>query len=200
VNLSKLQFAGAVALLLLAGFAASASSAQRRMGRSRGQRPGPPPRSEQRPAQRQQNLAGLPPKWVGRLREMSPEEQERFMRNNARFQDLPPDRQAQIRQNLQRWNRMTPEQRNELRDRDRILEQMSPEQREYVRTQLLPRWQELPQGRKQVIRDRLRELRGLSEAERQSRLSDPAFLHGLDPREQQVLRDLSNLRIGAGEP
>ncbi|MGH9725063.1 MAG: hypothetical protein ACRD41_08360, partial [Candidatus Acidiferrales bacterium] len=41
-------------------------------------------------------LAGLPPKWVDNLRNMSPEEQARFMRNNQRFQSLPPERQAQV--------------------------------------------------------------------------------------------------------
>ena len=61
------------------------------------------------------NMEGLPPKWVENLRDMPPEDQERFMQNNERFKSLPPQRQEQIRQNLQRWNSLTPEQQDVLK-------------------------------------------------------------------------------------
>src|SRR5277367_5614102 len=54
-------------------------------------------------------MEGLPPKWVDNVRDMSPEDQERFMQNNQRFQSLPPERQAQIRNNLQKWNSLSPD-------------------------------------------------------------------------------------------
>ena len=142
-------------------------------------------------------MMGLPPRWVERLRNMSPDEQERFMRNNARFQALPAERQEQIRENVRRWNSLTPEQRNELLDREQVWERMTPEQRQFVRTELLPRWQALPQARKQALRDRMRELRGLNETDRQARLNDEAFLRGLDADERDLLRHLSELRISS---
>ena len=197
--------------LLLAGFVFSTATAaqgfrqafrvqgvaQRKQGKN------PPPEADKAAGAEKFNegqgdgraLVGVPPKWVARLREMSPEEQERFLRNNARFRSLPPERQAQIRANLQRWNSLTPQQRNAIRDRERLWERLTPEQREYVRTQLLPKWQTLPPQRKEIVQERLRDLRGLSEADRQSKLTDENFLRGLDPDEREILRGLSNLRI-----
>ena len=142
-------------------------------------------------------MMGLPPKWVENLREMTPAEQERFMNNNERFQKLPPERQAQIRQNLRRWNSLTPEQQNNLRNRVQVWEKLTPQQRQEVRTELLPKWQALPQERKQVLRNRLRELKDLTEEQREARLNDPNFLRGLDAGEQQMLRQLSDLRLGS---
>jgi hypothetical protein len=139
-------------------------------------------------------MAGLPPKWVENLRNMSPEEQDRFMRNNQRFQSLPPERQAQVRQNLQKWNRLSPTERNAIRDRERVWEQMSPQQREHVKDDLLPKWQQMPPDRKQLLMGRLHTLQGMSPADRQAALNDPKFMEGLNPDEQGVLRDLNSLR------
>lgn len=139
-------------------------------------------------------MEGLPPKWLDNMRDMSPEEQDRFMRNNQRFQALPPERQEQIRRNLQKWNSLSPSERNAVRDRERVLEQMSPEQRQYVRNTLLPRWQQLPVERRQAIRGRLRVLQGMTPAEREAALGNPRFMQGLNPDEQSMLRDLNSLR------
>lgn len=139
-------------------------------------------------------MAGLPPKWLDKMRDMSPKEQERFLQNNQRFQALPPERQEQIRRNLQKWNSLSPEERNAIRNRERVLEQMTPEQRQYVRNSLLPRWQQLPVERRQAIRGRLRMLQGMTPAEREAALDDARFMRGLNPDEQSLLRDLNSLR------
>jgi hypothetical protein len=139
-------------------------------------------------------MAGLPPKWVERLQEMSPEEQEKFMRNNAEFRHLPPERQAQIRNRLQHWNSLTPEQRAEMRTREFNFEHMSPQQREEIRNNLLQRWRELPMDRRMVVREHLRSLQGLSAADRDARLNDPEFMRGLSPNEQGILRDLNGIQ------
>jgi predicted Fe-S protein YdhL (DUF1289 family) len=73
---------------------------------------------------------------------------------------------------------------------------MSPEQKRYIREVLLPRWQQLPQDRRQAILQRLRALNGLNEAQRTAKLNGPAFLEGLKPDEQTMLRELSKLRSG----
>jgi hypothetical protein len=208
----RLQF---VAGLLLAGMTlgTGTASAQRLRWRSQWvatpvaqKEPKPPKTSNEKPEavkppkQGQGNvrgMMGLPPKWVENLREMTPQEQERFMNNNERFQNLPPERQQQIRENLRRWNNLTPEQRNDLRPRVQVWETLTPKQRQEVRTELLPKWQALPPERKQVLRGRLRALKDLNEEQRQARLNDPNFLRGLDPGEQQMLRQLSDLRLGS---
>jgi Protein of unknown function (DUF3106) len=139
-------------------------------------------------------LAGLPPKWVERLREVPPEEQERFLENNQQFHSLPPWRQTQIRRNLENWNRLSTAERNAIRGRERIWEQMSPEQRQFVKNVLLPQWQQMPPQRKQLINGRLRTLQGMSPPERQAALDDPRFMQGLSLDEQSVLRNLNSLR------
>jgi hypothetical protein len=139
-------------------------------------------------------MEGLPPVWVQKLREMPPDQQERFLENNAKFRQLPPERQAQIRQNLDRWNKLSPEQKQDAINREQVLERMTPEQRQYVRNTLLPRWQAMPQDRRQVINRHLAILRNMSPATQQAALNDPRFVQGLSPDEQSMLRDLNSLR------
>jgi hypothetical protein len=149
-------------------------------------KPGPPVR----------NMMGLPPAWVERLQDMSPEQQEKFLSNNQRFQGMTPQQQAQIRNRLQYWNNLTPDQRQELREREQVWEKMSPEQRLYVRDTLLPKWQAMPPASKQIIRRHLARLQGLNEDERQQMLNNPAFMRNMTPEEQNMLRELSRLRVG----
>src|SRR5580700_6315692 len=59
----------------------------------------------------ERRMLAMPPAWVDRLRQMTPQQQERFFNNNERFRELPPERQAQIRQQMQRWNNLPPAQR-----------------------------------------------------------------------------------------
>jgi Protein of unknown function (DUF3106) len=140
------------------------------------------------------SLDGLPPRWVERLRDMPPEQQERFLDNNRQFQNLPPQRQQQIRQNLEKWNNLTPEQKQALRDREKVLESLSPEQRQYIRNTLLPQWQAMPIERRQVIKRHLAMLSQMSPTTQEAMLNDPKFLRGLSPDEQVMLRSLNSLR------
>lgn len=139
-------------------------------------------------------MEGLPPKWVERVRDMPPEQQQRFLENNEAFRSLPPQRQQQIRQNLEKWNQLSPEEKQAAREREAALERMTPEQREYVRNTLLPRWQAMPQDRRQVINRHLAMLRNMSPATQEAALNDPRFTQGLSPDEQSMLRDLNSLR------
>ncbi|MHB8754880.1 MAG: DUF3106 domain-containing protein [Candidatus Acidiferrales bacterium] len=203
---------GLAALLLLTNMAFSAP-AQRGFRGQRGQAP-----RMQRQAQRQQRqmqraqqragrppgkpnaraMMGLPPKWIEKLRNRSPEEQERFMRNNAHFRSLPYWRQQQIRRNLQLWNEKTPQQRAAIRERAQIFKRLSPEERQEVVNDLAPRWRNLPQNRKQVVNGRLRALGSMTPQQREHALQNPQFMHGLDPNEQDLLRKIANLRLGPG--
>jgi hypothetical protein len=139
-------------------------------------------------------MEGLPPKWLQKLQDMPPAEQERFLENNQRFRNLLPERQEQIRRNLARWNSLTPEQKQAARSAEEALERMTPEQRAYVRNTLLPKWQALPMARRQVIRRRLAMLSRMSPSTQQAALNDPKFMEGLSPEEQDMLRTLNSLR------
>jgi Protein of unknown function (DUF3106) len=138
-------------------------------------------------------LGGLSPGVRQNLREMSPQEQDRFLQNNERFKSLPPQRQAQLRNNLQKWNNLSPTERNAMSDRQRAWERMSPEKRQYVQSTLLPKWQQMSSERKQLVTGRLHTLQGMSPTERQAALDDPQFMRGLNPDEQSVLRGLDSL-------
>lgn len=139
-------------------------------------------------------MAGLPPKWIQRLQDLPPDEQQRFLQNNQQFQNLPPERQEQIRRNLDRWNHLSPEQKEQLRRGAEALDRMTPEQRQYVRNTLLPKWQAMPRDRRQVINQHLRMLSNMSPSTQQAALNDPKFMEGLSPDEQSMLRDLNSLR------
>jgi hypothetical protein len=145
-------------------------------------------------AQNGRQLSNLPPAWGQKLRDMSPQQQERFMQNNERFRNLPPEKQQQIRQNLQKWNNLSPTERMAMKDRQATWERMSPEQKQYVQRTLLPKWQQMSPDRKQVVTDRLHILQGMSAGDRQKALNDPQFMRGLNPDEQSVLRGLDSVR------
>lgn len=199
MRMGRFQFVAAIALL--AGLCVQPALAQRgaRQGKGRGEqagkqvRPGP----GKAPGARED----VPAQWMGRLREMPPEQQERFFRNNRRFQNLPPEEQARIRENLRRWNNLSPEQRREIQRREEIWRSMSPEQRQHFREQILPRWQRLARERRHAIQRRLAVLSRMSEDERARLLNDPQFLEGLSDEERSLLREMSTLRLPApGQP
>jgi hypothetical protein len=178
-----------------------------------GQRPGAygpgynarPPQSVQRPynagnpagsANREGGMRNLSPSVQQNLRDLSPQEQQRYMQNSERFRSLPPQRQAQIRNNLQKWNNLSPTERNAMNDRARTWQRMSPQQRQYVQNNLLPKWQSMSPQRKGIVTGRLHTLQGMSPAERQAALNDPQFMRGLSPDEQSVLRGLDSINPG----
>jgi Protein of unknown function (DUF3106) len=192
------KIALAVCLMLLMGLAAQPARAQNGE-RLRAWR-------ERREARREANanrekgkpnaraMEGLPPKWGEQLRNMSPEEQQRFLQNNEQFQHLTPQRQDQIRRNLQRWNDLSPEQKQRAREAEAALERMTPEQRQYVRNTLLPKWQAMPPEQRQAMKRHLAKLRNMSPATQQAALDDPRFMQGLSADEQSMLRELNSLR------
>jgi uncharacterized membrane protein len=199
----KLQFGAVLAGFLAAGLAGGSVYGQKitAAAQKEGTPPRPSPRTPVRPKLPNALPPGgnpnrLPPAAIERLQDMPPERQEQFLRNNQRFLGLPPDQQAQIRRRLEAWNRLTPQQQQALRERQHVWEQMTPDQQRYVRQSLLPRWQQLPPARRQALLQRLHSLRNMSEADRQAKLSDPAFVEGLNPEDREMLGQLAHLHVG----
>ena len=199
----RFQFGTILAVSLVAGLCCGSAYGQRFSAATQqeGTPPRPTPRLHVRPRlpnalRPRGNPNNLPPPAIERLQEMPPWRQEQFLRNNQRFLSLPPEQQAQIRQRLQAWNRLTPGQQQALRDRQQVWEQMTPEQQRDVRQSLLPRWQQMPPARRQAILQRLHSLRNMSEADRQGKLNDPAFVEGLSPEDREMLGQLAHLHVG----
>src|SRR6266446_7023405 len=193
----RFQFGTVLAAFLTAGLLCSPSFGQKfnKIGQAeapphRAQFPQPKGPSGMHPSVNPGNENNLPPKVFQRLQDMPPERQEKFFQNNERFRNLPPDQQARIRQRLQAWKNLTAAQQQEFRERQRVWEQMTPEQRSALQQTLLPRWQHLPSPRRQAIMPSLHQLPDLSEADREGKLNDPAFVEGLSPEDREVLGQL----------
>jgi uncharacterized protein DUF3106 len=185
-----------LAITLAAGSSASAQPRAQRDPQLARQRAAP---NANNPKPGERRMLAMPPAWVQQLRQMTPQQQERFFNNNERFRALPPQRQAQIRQQMQQWNRLSPDQRQTMLNRQQVWDRLTPQQQGYVRETLLPQWQKTPPAQRQAILGKLRQLRGLDDAQKTAKLNDESFLGGLDPQDRQMLRDLSNLRVGPGE-
>lgn len=172
-------------------------------GQKGNQNPGPKPNTGQgpnpggNPPGNGRAGAGMPPKFIDQLRGMDPDQQERFMMNNQRFQNMPPQQQAQIRKSLQNWNSLSPEQRSVIRARETAIEQMTPQEQQYVHQQLQPAWRDMPAPQKKFMQQHLHELYGMSTPEAQAKLNDPAFTRGMTPEEQKMLPYLYRMRVGA---
>jgi len=141
------------------------------------------------------NGARVPPAWVQRLGQMSPQEREHFLENNQKFQSLTPQQQQRVRQRVQAWQNLSPGEQERLRDTYRdVWQRMTPQQQQHVKNDLLPKWQQMPPDRRSIITGRLHTLQGMTPEQRQAAVNDPKFMQGLSPEEQGVLRDLNSLR------
>jgi hypothetical protein len=146
----------------------------------------------------QQTAGNVPAGWQQRLQQMSPEERERFLQNNEKFQGLPKAQQDQIRQRFEKWDQLSPQQKAQMNQNAQALGKLSPEQREKLRTQVLPQWKQLTPERRQELKQRLGSLNGLSDAERNQKLNDPNFYQGLSPQEHDVLKQLGEYKLTPG--
>ena len=149
-------------------------------------------------AQRQNPYSGRgqqPPSLFQRLRELTPQEQERLMASEQ-FRRRPPERQQKIRENLNRWNAMTPEQKETFRQREEIFQSLSPSQRDELRS-VFPRWRALPPDRQQQLMQGFRQLRDMPPDERQGFLSSPQTVKQFTPEERDILGGLNRLLPGS---
>jgi Protein of unknown function (DUF3106) len=184
-------------LALLAGIAAQPISAQNgeRVRERQAER-----QAQREAAQKQRKgqagergLVGLPPKFVEKLRDMTPEEREHFMQNNQAFQNLSPERKQQVINNLQKWDAMPPEQQTRIRATERMLEQATPEQREHFQNDIVPKLEQMQPQRRQRVIGHWRRLQLMSPEEQQAALHNPAFWGNLSPDEQSIVRDLNSM-------
>ena len=129
-----------------------------------------------------QNVRGL----MMRIREMPPDEQERFLAQNKLFQSAPPELQQRFRENLRKWNAMTPAQKEDVRQRQALFERMSPAQREEARA-TFRQWTAIDPERRQAIRQIFRQILQLSGNQRQSYLASAEVQQRLTPQERDIL-------------
>ncbi len=115
--------------------------------------------------------ADRPPRnSIDRWNQMSPAERERELAK------LPPERARRIRERIRQYNQMPPQEKQDLRDRYQRFQQLPPEKQQIVRGRI-HEFRELSPERQRVVRQAFQELRDLPEAQRRSRLESPEFGH-----------------------
>jgi Protein of unknown function (DUF3106) len=152
-----------------------------------------PAQGRRQPAGRQGlNPNDHQPGFLEHLRELPPEEQEKVLKNNARFRQLPPQLQQRIRENLSRWNSLTPEQRDMMRQREKIVQSLPVEQRDQLR-QIFPRYRQLPADRRQAVMNAFLQMRDMPAAEREKFLASADTQQRFSPEERDILTNLNGL-------
>jgi Protein of unknown function (DUF3106) len=125
-----------------------------------------------------------PPNAIERWNRMTPAQRERELAK------LPPARAAQIRERIRQFNSLPPAMRQALIARERRLEQLPPRQQALVRERLTE-LRQLPPGRAVLVRGAIRRLSALPAAQRRARFASPGFQSRFSPQEQHIIRDIT---------
>ena len=97
----------------------------------------------------------LPPPLMQQLKDLPPEEQEKVLQNNARFQELPKERQEELIERLHRWQALPPEQKEAVAERFVIFSGLTPERRQKAREIYRQHWSTLPPERRKALMEDL---------------------------------------------
>lgn len=135
------------------------------------------------------------PGWelLDRFGKMSPDERRRALEN------LPPERRQRIEERLERFESLPPEQRERLRRQYQRFRQLPPERQEAAR-KLFRDFTALPEDRRHALRQEVRRLERMDEAGRRSWMSGEEFQSRYTSQEQEMLRDLLDLRATDRNP
>ena len=147
-----------------------------------GRRPGPDARGPRAAARR---------RLIERWNQMTPAERRRAL------EKLPPERRRAIEERLERFRNMPPGERQQLQRRLERFNELPPGSQEAAR-RLYQRFATLAPERRRSLRQEFNRLREMPEAERQARMESQEFRNRFDPKEQQLLHDLTGL-VGRGE-
>lgn len=198
-----------VTLALLAAIFLPAGVAQRDKGRSQGpgsQRRLQPPSAERsaptveaqdqrRRGWMRHRRAGQGPHfgdWLRKHRNLTPEEQERALADDKRFQQLSPEAQQRLRDRLREFSKLSPEEQDRILDRMDTYGHMTEEQRKQAR-QLFDRMRALPEERHRKVRRTFGELRRLTPEEREDRLNSEPLATELSDEERDLIRQMFTL-------
>ncbi|HXA64780.1 MAG TPA: DUF3106 domain-containing protein [Bryobacteraceae bacterium] len=117
---------------------------------------------------------------------MSPAEQQKALNR------LPPQQRQKLQERLQRFNQLPPEQQQALKNLYNRLHQLPAERQDAVRKSISKMSQQPPE-RQQAMRQELRSMANMSRDERQAHLSGPEFRGRFNKKEQEIVRDMSEV-------
>jgi len=164
-----------IALLLGLGLAPSAGAQPRRGGMMR---PPKPPRQE-KPAK----AAKTP---IDEFQTMSPQDRQKALDR------MPPAKRKKFEERLQKFNELPAEQQQTLKTMYNRLHELPPGRQDAVRKSM-NQFSEQPVERRHAIRQELRGISGLPEQDRAARMASPEFRSKFSPKEQDIIRDMSEL-------
>lgn len=147
------------------------------------------------PSQRQEHL----PQWFRRHQYLSPQAQERALRNEPGFNRLPPAKQQRLLNRLRQLDAMPPLQRERTLQRMEAMERLSPDQRQEVRS-AMQQVTMMPPERRMMVRKAFRDLSQMPPRERWAMLNSARFRAQFSNWERQMLSTLLSVQPYAPAP
>jgi Protein of unknown function (DUF3106) len=171
-----------VACAALLGLSLAPSAfAQRRGGgmtRPNPPRPAPPPKN-----QKAEKAEKTP---IDEFQTMSPQERQKALDR------MPPAQRKKFEERLQKFNELPPEQQRTLKNMYNRLHELPPGRQDAVRKSM-NQFSEQPVERRQVMRQELKSIGELPEQDRAARLASPEFRSRFSHKEQDIIRNMSEL-------
>jgi len=164
----------ASALAVSLSFGPTAYAQNRRMGgnRPKQQRPEKPAKPAKTP--------------IDEFQRMSPDEQQKALER------LPPAQRQKLQERLQQFNKLPAEQQRTLKTMYSRLNDLPKERQEGVR-QSMNKFVQEPPERQQAMRDELKGMAAMSATDRSAHMSSPDFKSKFNKKEQDMVRDMSEL-------
>ncbi|HET9088314.1 MAG TPA: DUF3106 domain-containing protein [Acidobacteriaceae bacterium] len=131
--------------------------------------------------------------WLEQHRGMSPQEQERALRNEPGFNRLPAAQQKKLLLRLQQLNAMPPQQRQRTLDRIEALERLSPQDRNKIRN-VIQEVGKLPPEKRSMMRQAFHTLIPLPQEQRESILNSPEYKSQFSDHQRQLLEVLLSMQ------
>ena len=113
---------------------------------------------------------------------MSPDQRDKALRN------LPPERRENILRRLNQYDQAPPAQKARLER----LWALPPERQQQIR-ETMRELQGMPVEQRRPMNQQLRRLQTMTPEERESYFNTPEFKNQFTPRQQEMMRDLSDI-------
>lgn len=133
------------------------------------------------------------PQWFRQHQNLSPQDQQRALRNQPGFNRLPPWEQQRLFNRLQQLDTMPPARRERTLQRMEALERLSPEQRQQVRS-AMQQVTMMPANRRWAMHNAFRYLSQLPPERRWAALNSPRFRAQFSNWERQTLGTLLSIQ------
>jgi Protein of unknown function (DUF3106) len=131
--------------------------------------------------------------WLRKNLNTPPEQQQKALENDPKFQKLPPDRQERLKQRLQEFKSLPPDQQQKILDRMEKWEHMTPQQHQQARA-LFDRMRGMPDERRNSIRQQMHAFTMMAPDQREKFVTSDQYKKEFSPEERDVMQQWLALR------